>query len=392
MVSRRPEIQYVALRNINLIVQKRPEILREHIRVFFCKYNDPIYVKMEKLDIMIMLATEDNVHQVLLELKEYASEVDVEFIRKSVRAIGRCAIKLESQAESCVNVLLDLIKTKVNYVVQEAVIVIKDIFRKYPKQYETIIAEICENLDTLDEPEAKSAMIWIIGEYAERIDNADELLDQFLETFEDETPQVQLSLLTAIVKLFLKKPKDTQEMVQKVLNYATQESDNPDLRDRGFIYWRLLATDPGAAKSVVLSEKPLISDDSSMLEPTLLNELIHHISTLASVYHKPPSSFVSKLKGLRIKKTFVRRTEEDEEDEREETSQTSNKQQTGNTLIDLGGLGESLPSTTTPNTQSMFFFYHLFYSYKFFPIQPMIFHSYKTHLLPKPILSPLLSV
>ena len=367
MVSRRPEIQYVALRNINLIVQKRPEILREHIRVFFCKYNDPIYVKMEKLDIMIMLATEDNVHQVLLELKEYASEVDVEFIRKSVRAIGRCAIKLESQAESCVNVLLDLIKTKVNYVVQEAVIVIKDIFRKYPKQYETIIAEICENLDTLDEPEAKSAMIWIIGEYAERIDNADELLDQFLETFEDETPQVQLSLLTAIVKLFLKKPKDTQEMVQKVLNYATQESDNPDLRDRGFIYWRLLATDPGAAKSVVLSEKPLISDDSSMLEPTLLNELIHHISTLASVYHKPPSSFVSKLKGLRIKKTFVRRTEEDEEDEREETSQTSNKQQTGNTLIDLGGLGESLPSTTTPNTQSMYFFIIFFTLINSFP-------------------------
>ena len=30
-------------------------------------------------------------------------------------------------------------------------------------------------------------MIWIIGEYAERIDNADELLEQFLETFPEET-------------------------------------------------------------------------------------------------------------------------------------------------------------------------------------------------------------
>ena len=27
-----------------------------------------------------------------------------------------------------------------------------------------------------------------------------------------------------------------------------QESDNPDLRDRGYIYWRLLLTDPAAAK------------------------------------------------------------------------------------------------------------------------------------------------
>ena len=35
-------------------------------------------------------------------------------------------------------------------------------------------------------------MIWIIGEYAERIDNADELLEQFLETFPEETSLVSL--------------------------------------------------------------------------------------------------------------------------------------------------------------------------------------------------------
>lgn len=35
-------------------------------------------------------------------------------------------------------------------------------------------------------------MIWIIGEYAERIDNADELLEQFLETFPEETSLVRL--------------------------------------------------------------------------------------------------------------------------------------------------------------------------------------------------------
>lgn len=27
---------------------------------------------------------------------------------------------------------------------------------------------------------------------------------------------------------------------------ALQETDNPDLRDRAYIYWRLLSTDPGA--------------------------------------------------------------------------------------------------------------------------------------------------
>jgi AP-1 complex subunit beta-1 len=292
LLSTEPEVQYVALRNINLIVQKRPDILKHEIKVFFVKYNDPIYVKLEKLDIMIRLASEQNIHQVLAELKEYATEVDVDFVRKAVRAIGRCAIKVERSADRCVETLIDLIQTKVNYVVQEAIVVIKDIFRKYPNKYESMISTLCENLDTLDEPEARASMIWIVGEYAERIDNADELLESFLEGFHDENPQVQLQLLTSIVKLFLKRPTETQELVQQVLSLATQESDNPDLRDRGFIYWRLLSTDPGAAKEVVLAEKPLISEETDLLEPALLNELICHVGSLASIYHKPPSAFV----------------------------------------------------------------------------------------------------
>ncbi|XP_041456089.1 AP-1 complex subunit beta-1-like [Lytechinus variegatus] len=292
LLSAEPEVQYVALRNINLIVQKRPDILKHEMKVFFVKYNDPIYVKLEKLDIMIRLASQGNIAQVLAELKEYATEVDVDFVRKSVRAIGRCAIKVEESAERCVSTLLDLIQTKVNYVVQEAIVVIKDIFRKYPNKYESIIATLCENLDSLDEPEARASMIWILGEYAERIDNAEELLESFVEGFHDENTQVQLQLLTSIVKLFLKRPQDTQDLVQNVLSLATQECDNPDLRDRGYIYWRLLSTDPAAAKDVVLAEKPLISEETDLIEPTLLDELICYIGSLASVYHKPPSAFV----------------------------------------------------------------------------------------------------
>ncbi|KAL6772025.1 AP1B1 [Auxenochlorella protothecoides x Auxenochlorella symbiontica] len=245
LLGAEPEIQYVALRNIDLIVQSVPGILSHEVKVFFCKYNDPIYVKTEKLEIMIKLADEKNIDQMLLELREYASEVDVDFVRKAVRAVGRCAISLEPAAERCVNVLLDLIQGRVSYVVQEAVVVLRDVFRRYPGRYERVIAPLCECLEALDEPEAKAAMVWIIGEYADRIDNADELLEQFLEGFPEESPGVQLALVTATVKLFLRKPSEKpQALIQLVLSYATQETDSPDLRDRAYIYWRLLSADP----------------------------------------------------------------------------------------------------------------------------------------------------
>mmetsp|Transcript_47210 Transcript_47210/g.111313 ORF Transcript_47210/g.111313 Transcript_47210/m.111313 type:complete len:971 (-) Transcript_47210:106-3018(-) len=296
LMSSESEIQYVALRNIQLICQIRPTVLHGDVKVFFCKYNDPIFVKMEKLDVLVMLASDRNIDQVLMEFKEYATEIDDEFVCKAVRCIGRCAIKLTDAAEKCVKVLVDLIETKVNYVVQEAIIVIRDIFRKYPNKYESVIGTLCENLDTLDNHEAKSSMIWVIGEYADRIDNAAELLGQFLDTFMEETHPVQLQLLTSTVKLFLKRPTTAQDMVKKVLALATQSTDHPDLRDRGYIYWRLLSTDPEGAKTVVLADKPTIEDDTNQTEPALLNDLISQLSNLASVYHKRPQQFVDRKK------------------------------------------------------------------------------------------------
>lgn len=120
----------------------------------------------------------------------YASEVDIDFVRKAVRSIGRLAIKVEGAADRCIETLLSLIDTKVSYVVQEAVIVIKDVFRRYPGKYEGILPVLSQNIDILDEPEAKAAMIWIIGQYAYRIDNSEEILDDLVYTFLEEPVEV----------------------------------------------------------------------------------------------------------------------------------------------------------------------------------------------------------
>lgn len=190
LVASAPEVQYVALKNIDLLLQAKPDILSKEMRVFFCKYNDPPYLKLQKLEIMVRISNDKNYEQLLAELKEYALEVDMDFVRRAIKAIGQVAIKIESASEKCVNALLDLIATKVNYVVQEVVVVIKDILRKYPG-YEGVIPTLCEHIDELDEPHARGALIWIVGEYAEKINNADEILESFVDGFMEEFTQVR---------------------------------------------------------------------------------------------------------------------------------------------------------------------------------------------------------
>nr|CAD1830115.1 unnamed protein product [Ananas comosus var. bracteatus] len=123
---------------------------------------------------------------------------------------------------------------------------------------------------------SSASITWVIGEYAERIDNAYELFESFLDSFPEEPALA-------------------------VLNNATVETDNPDLRDRAYIYCRHLSTDPEAAKDVVLAEKPSISDDVNLLDPSLLDELLANIGSLSSVYHKPPEAFESRARTAALR-------------------------------------------------------------------------------------------
>ena len=215
-------------------------------------------------------------------------------MRASVRAIGRCALKVESMVDKCISVLLTLLQSKVAYVVQEAVVVIRDIFRMYPGKYTSVIVPLCAVMDLLDEPEAKASMMWVVGEYADVIDNAAELLDAFLDSFHDETPEVQVELLTAIVKLFLKQPAKGQELVTAVLTMSTEESTNADVRDRGYMYWRLLSTDAKIARSVVLTDKPKIDPKlEETIDDDTLQKLLEELGMVSSVYHKPAEQFIT---------------------------------------------------------------------------------------------------
>lgn len=89
--------------------------------------------------------------------------------------------------------------------------------------------------------------------------------------------------------MYLWKPDESEEIVMAILKKSTEDSDNPDLRDRGYIYWRMLSTDPQSTKYVVLGDKPEFNmDETDGYDEAFLENLIENISNLSSVYHITP--------------------------------------------------------------------------------------------------------
>lgn len=94
---------------------------------------------------------------------------------------------------------------------------------------------MCNVMDLLDEAQSRACIIWLIGEHSSIIDNAGELLELFVDTYHDEKPYVQLQLLTASIKLFLKCPEKGKNLVTTILTLATAETLSVDIRDRAFL-------------------------------------------------------------------------------------------------------------------------------------------------------------
>lgn len=58
------------------------------------------------------------------------------------------------------------------------------------------------------------------------------------------------------------------------------------------MYWRLLTSNPTAARDIVLSEKPVISTETDRMDKGMLDQLLLHTGTLGSIYHKNPETFI----------------------------------------------------------------------------------------------------
>ncbi|KAH0790090.1 Adaptin N terminal region family protein [Histomonas meleagridis] len=303
-------IQYISVKSILILLQNYKRMLSSEVSIFFCKYDDPLYMKLAKLDVILTLCTTQNIGKVLEELFSYAQQTDTEFVRKSIRAIGRIAVQFESAANSCVDKLVALIdmstkqSTKLHYIVHECIVVAVDIFRSYPGKYEGIIENINNALsDTIDDHRARAAMVWILGEYAEDIGNAGELLDAlFIDNFCEETPDVQLAILTAVVKYYLVS-EDGDDMLRRIINMATNQIDNPDVRDRAFMYLWLVSEAPDDAADIILTNRenpPKLNIELYSIDPQLVKQLVPQIGTLAILYNKLPSEFVQNTRFISI--------------------------------------------------------------------------------------------
>ncbi|KAK2194425.1 bifunctional Clathrin-coatomer adaptor [Babesia duncani] len=282
LTSLEPEIQYVALVSIQVILSKWPKLLEDHVSSFYCKYKDPFYVKVEKLKIIIRLATPANYTKILAELREYTNDIDVDFVRQNVRAIGQMAIRLEPALSACLALIEELLNLNITHLTEECTVVFMEILRAYPRTFKSELFYACADAEYLHAPESKAALIWILGQHASEIPDAAEYLQNLAESFECENFQVQSSLITAATKVHLAYP---EAGLLEILQTYGATNANPDIRDRTLMYLRLLERGPAITAKIVSAPLPKIAEHAMDLQ--FINDMLRHLGQVSAIYQLP---------------------------------------------------------------------------------------------------------
>ncbi|CAI9755649.1 unnamed protein product [Fraxinus pennsylvanica] len=181
------------------------------------------------------------------------------------------------------------------HVTAETLVLVKDLLRKYPQWSHDCIA-VVGNISSknVQETKAKAALIWMLGEYAQEMQDAPYILESLIENWDEEhSAEVRLHLLTAIMKCFLRRPPETQKALGAALAAGLADF-HQDVHDRALFYYRLLKYNVSVAERVVDPPKQAVSVFADTQSSEVKDRIFDEFNSLSVVYQKPSYMFTDK--------------------------------------------------------------------------------------------------
>ena len=292
-IQNTPEIQYSILSHIYFLILKGGrETFSELYKRFYAEYEEPLFIKKIKLKILVQIANDNNYYDILSEFEEYANEKSSTFGKYSIRKIGELALRVDSSLQAVIDILKKLLTQQVDYIVSESFCVLRDLMRKYPALINEFLHLIESSIQIIsNDPRGLSALIFIIGEFGQKIENAPYILE-YLSKLEVHSSEFAYSLLLAGCKLFFKSPGEMQPILGKIFELILNNYKDVDLRDRVYYYYNLMKKDINLAEYIICGQPNVVDYYYSEFDDDYIDQIFAEFNSLSIIYRKPEEKFI----------------------------------------------------------------------------------------------------
>ncbi|KAI5955246.1 APL6 [Candida jiufengensis] len=236
------EIALFALQSILLVCKYDPKFYAKKFKQFYLTPDEFIQVSLLKLNILALIANEENFKYILEELKYYALYSKNTLVSKeSINAMAKCSTISSEWSQKILNWcltkleklkgnLMSEILTVIRYIIQQKYDLNGESEKFYIVKILKKLAAILDNKDLDLEDNARASIIWTIGEYTILADNliGPDVLRVSIKNFAQEPESVRYQLLVLACKIATyelnKIENDHSEEDRDTVNLKVQES------------------------------------------------------------------------------------------------------------------------------------------------------------------------
>lgn len=87
-----------------------------------------------------------NFADILNELAEYVTDVNMEIARASIRNVGKISLRIPAAVDEAIEHLLGFLDLSIEYVSGESIVALRDLLRRYPERSEEIVPNLANVL------------------------------------------------------------------------------------------------------------------------------------------------------------------------------------------------------------------------------------------------------
>jgi hypothetical protein len=165
------------------------------------------------------------------------------------------------------------------------------VLRRFPELAPRVSGELPTWLRKLDDVDAKTACIWMLGEFGGQVEAAPYLMEEQVKDWKNLDPVAKLQLLTASSQLFFDRPGEMQPILGKLFTLATLDS-NIDVHDRAYLYYRLFSHNLEDARTIIAAPKELLTTFAEDQSYIIIDKLFEEFGTLSVMYGQPSERFI----------------------------------------------------------------------------------------------------
>lgn len=110
----------------------------------------------------------------------------------------------------------------------------------------------------------------------------------------------------------MKHSSKNETILARLLEKATNECADPDVRDKAYILWRAISSDQGQCEQLTNLARPPFQQDSLTFHPEDLDILLKNLGRVSSTYHQLPNEHFKDFFQLQVLRKGEQEREEKE--------------------------------------------------------------------------------